>query len=260
MSPDPTTSSRPQRGSGRPAPLIYAHRGAQDVAPENTLAAFSQALSVGADGFELDVTRCKSGEIVVIHDDTVDRTTNGTGEVHALTLGELRALDAGSWFDAAFRGERIPLLSEALDLLGKKSRINVEIKGGQARGDRIERDVLDMVCERGLVTQTIISSFDPMILYRAKRTKPSVPCGLLYAPNMPRPLSQAWSRRAIRCDALHPHYSQLTSESVSRLHRAGYAINVWTVNEVEDMRRMVDWGVDAIITDHIVALQTVLAP
>jgi len=253
------SGDRSQTGNGKLPPLVYAHRGARDVAPENTLAAFSQSITAGADGVELDVTRCKSGEIVVIHDDTVDRTTDGAGQVHAMTLGELHALDAGSWFGAAFSGERIPLLSEALDLLRGKLRINVEIKSGQARGDRIERDVLEMIHERRLVDQTIISSFNPMIIYRAKRAAPDVPCGLLYAPDMWRPLAHAWARRIVRCDALHPHHAQLTGESVSRLQRAGYAINVWTVNEIDDMGRMVDWGVDGIITDHVTALRDLIA-
>ena len=231
-------------------PLIMAHRGAKDVAPENTLAAFGAALESGADAIELDITRCATGQIVVIHDDTVDRTTDGTGRVDALPYDALRRLDAGSWFDPGFSGERIPLLREVLDRFGHKLRLNIEIKGSSPRGDRLEQELADMLRRRDLVYTTIISSFNPMALWRMRRAAPEISRALLYAGDMPLPFREAWARHWLSPDALHPHYAMVDADYVKWAHDNGYRLNVWTVNEIEDIERMAGFGVDAIITDH----------
>jgi len=123
----------------RDQPLVIAHRGARDVAPENTLAAFRAAIDLDADGIELDVVRCATSEIVVLHDDSVDRTTDGSGLVQEIPLSALRELDAGAWFSDAFVDERIPLLQEVLDLIAPRFRINIEICAAMASSKRSPR-------------------------------------------------------------------------------------------------------------------------
>ncbi|NLG49687.1 MAG: glycerophosphodiester phosphodiesterase [Chloroflexi bacterium] len=239
-------------------PLVIAHRGARDVAPENTLAAFQAALDADADGIELDVTRCATGEIVVIHDDTLDRTTNGSGPVAQTSFCALRALDAGAWFAPQFAGERVPLLSEVLDLVGHRTRINIEIKGRDWKGDGIEVEIARMVRERGLEQEVIISSFNPTALVRMHRAAPELQRGLLYAPNMPAYLSPAWTRLLTHPEALHPYYAMMDAEAVRRAQSKGCRVNVWTVNAPQDMQQMIALGVDAIITDHPAQLREML--
>lgn len=239
-------------------PLIMAHRGAKDIAPENTLAAFQAACDLGADAIELDVTRCASGEIIVIHDDTVDRTTNGTGRVDELPWETLRTLDAGSWFDIRFQGERIPLLEEVLEHFGHRIRLNIEIKSRGWRSDGIEAEIATLLRRRGLVEHAIISSFSPMALWRMRYAASEIPRALLYAEEMPLPLRRAWARHWVAPHALHPHYSMVDAAYMAWARRKGYRVNVWTVNDPADMQRMADLGVDAIITDHVIEARRVL--
>ena len=241
-------------------PLVIAHRGASDVAPENTLAAFQAAIEADADGIELDVTRCATGEIVVIHDDTLDRTTNGSGPVSVIPFFSLRELDAGSWFGPDFADQRIPLLQEVLDLAGQRVKINIEIKSRGRRGDGIEEEIAAMIRARGLGKEVIISSFNPAALLRIKRVAPELPRGLLYSPGLPIPLARAWFRPLVKPDALHPHSSIVNDRYMRSAHRRGYQVNVWTVNSLTEMHRMIAAGVDGIITDHPARLRQLTSP
>ena len=238
-------------------PLVMAHRGAKDVAPENTLAAFLAAVELGADAIELDVTRCATGEIVVIHDDTVDRTTDGTGSVDALPIDALRALDAGSWFEPVFAGERVPLLEEVLDRMAGQLRLNIEIKR-QSAADGIEGEISHLLDGFGVAHDTIISSFDPLALWRMRRAAPELPRALLYADGMPLPLRRAWARHLVTPQALHPHFSMVDADYMAWARDKGYRVNVWTVNEPDDITRMAELGVDAIITDHVAETRRIL--
>jgi len=240
-------------------PLIFAHRGASDVAPENTMAAFRAALEAGADGVELDVTRCATGEIVVIHDDTVDRTTNGTGPVSAMPLFALRELDAGSWFSSQFAGERIPMLEEVLDwAVETKMRLNIEIKARNRKGDGIEEEVAGMIRRRNLESQVIVSSFNPLALKRTKQVAPELPCALLYAAGGPTLGKKPLARFFLQLEALHPHFAMVDEKFMRWAVRQGYKVNVWTVNEPTEMVRMIHLGVDGIITDHPSKLRQLL--
>ncbi len=240
-------------------PLNIAHRGARDSAPENTVAAFELALANGADGIELDVTRCRSGEIVVLHDDTVDRTTNGSGSVADLSYEALRELDAGSWFAERYAGEHIPLLTDVLDAVGGKLRINIEIKGRSFRSDGIEEEIAGLVRSRGLTDSVIISSFNPWALGRMKRVAPELPIALLYWGKSPVYLRRAQPRLWLRPQALHPERGLVNARYVSWAHRQGLRVNVWTVNEPSQMRCLIAYGVDGIITDRPALLARVLA-
>ena len=230
-----------------PRPLILAHRGASLEAPENTLAAFRQAIELGADGIELDVHLSGDGELVVIHDERVDRTTNGKGWVKDLTLSQLKSLDAGSWFDPAFKGERIPTLKEVIDLVsGRCKLINIEIKSGIVLYPGIEEKVLREVEAADLLGKVIMSSFNHFSLKTIKEINPNVKTGILYIEGLVDPWIYA---RHVPADALHPIFHAVTPEIVNGAHSAGLGVHVWTVDKPEDITRMSGYGVDAVITN-----------
>ena len=234
---------------GLPNPAVIAHRGASNEAPENTLAAFSRAVSLGADAVELDVALCKTGEPVVIHDDTVDRTTDGTGEVAELPLAALKDLDAGGWFDGAYRNERIPTIDEVFDAIGGQAFINIEIKNIRRPFDRTPAVVVDSVLRHGLTEKVFFSSFNPFALRSVRHRIPACPAGLLIVRGMSYRLAGSLSGLISGHDAVHPEQSDVSVESVRAAHRRGKAVFVYTVNDPADIRRMLDAGVDGIITD-----------
>ena len=229
--------------------IIFAHRGASAHAPENTLAAFQLALSQGADAVELDARLSADGQVVVIHDPTVDRTTNGHGRVAQLTLRELRSLDAGSFFSEKYRGEKIPLLEEIFEAVGKKMLINVELKNSAAPPDQLVEKVCALVEKQGLEKKIILSSFLASNLKKAKRLLPKAPRGLLTV----RGWKGAWARSFGFSfgdyAALHPYLTDVTKQQIVRVHRLKRRVHVWTVNKAEDMVRLNNWGVDGILTD-----------
>jgi glycerophosphoryl diester phosphodiesterase len=232
-----------------PSPLILAHRGASAHAPENTLAAFTLAMEQGADGIELDVKLTADGQVVVIHDATVDRTTGVQGRVKDLTLDELRSLEAGTFFSEKFKGEKIPTLEEVFDAVGKHAFINVELTNYNSPRDHLVEMVCMLVKKFGVQKSVLFSSFFASNLGRARSYLPEVPAGLLA---LGGPLG-AWARSFGfafgKYDALHPNLKDTTHEQVQRVHRLKKRIHVWTVNSEKDMRRMFGWGVDGIITD-----------
>ena len=243
----------------RTRPLNLAHRGASAYAPENTLAAFRLAAEMGADGIELDSKLSRDGRVVIVHDLTVDRTTDGSGRVSSLTLEELKRLDAGSKFAAEFVEERVPTLEETLYAIGDRLLINVELTNYASRNDGLERKVVDVIERRGLVERVMVSSFDPLSLRKVKRAASHIVCGLLVAPDMPVYLHRAWLARLIPgLDAHHPHHTMIDAALVRRLHRRSKRINTCTVNEELAMRRLVAIGVDGIMTDRPDALKGVV--
>lgn len=239
-------------------PLVYAHRGARDVAPENTLAAFRAAIAAGADGVECDITRCATGEIVIIHDDTLDRTTNGNGKVQDTPFNDLRRLDAGAWFVKAFAGECIPTLVELLDLAQNMIKVNIEIKGMSAKDDGIEVKVAEMVRRRSMQDSVIISSFNHWALKRMHQADAELGCALLYTLSSPKTALER-ELHILNLVAVHPVHTIIDQDYVDWAHQQGYLVNVWTVNELADMEKMILLGVDGIITDHPALLHRLLA-
>lgn len=232
-------------------PLVFGHRGAREVAPENTMAAFQKALALGADGIELDVMLSADGIPVVIHDYTLERTTNGRGRVAEHTLAQLRALDAGG-------GEPIPTLAEVLDAFGDSLRINIELKIASAADDGLVARVAQLVAERGLFDTVLISSFNPLALWRMRRADARLARGLLYAPGVPLYLRRAWVAPFLALDAMHPHFSMVDAVYMRWARRRGYHVNVWTVNDPGEMERLLDLGVDVLITDRPDIARTVV--
>ncbi len=231
-------------------PLNLAHRGASRVAPENTLVAFRRALEQGADGFELDVQLSRDRVPVVLHDEDLRRTTNGSGRVWEKTVAELKALDAGAWMDSRFVGERIPTLDEVFEAFGDQALYNIELKIFRLRGAEGVRAVVERVCRYGLADRVLLSSFNPLALRWAWRLAPEIPRGLLVGPELPLPLRRAWLAFLAPHQARHLHFRMIDERTVRWCQRRGYAVVAWTVNEVEEMHRLIRLGVAAIITDE----------
>jgi glycerophosphoryl diester phosphodiesterase len=231
-------------------PILFAHRGASAHAPENTLAAFDLALRHEADAFELDAKLSADGQVVVIHDQTVERTTDGKGDVRYMTLAALQELDAGSFFDIAFRGEHIPTLAQVFETFGHKTYINVELTNYASPDDDLPDRVVDLVKHNRLEKRVLFSSFNPRALLKVKRLIPDVPVGLLALPGRRGWWARSWlGRIVVPYDALHPESSDVTAGLVTSVHHRGHRVNVWTVNQPEEMQRLFALGVDGIFTD-----------
>lgn len=228
-------------------PLIIAHRGDSANAPENTLAAFRLAYKNDANGIELDVMLSADQQLVVIHDDTLDRTTNGHGQVGNMPLAALRGLDAGSWFKPEFKGEPIPLLDEVFAELGGKFLINVELKNYKTPKDKLPELVVALVKKHGLSNLVLLSSFNARNLPRAKSLAPEIRTGLLTLPGLLGLPMRGLLGRRFGADDLHPYYRDVSEKMVQSRHKLGQKVNVWTVNAPDDLRRMHALGVDMII-------------
>lgn len=231
-----------------PSPTVVAHRGDKVHAPENTLSAFKLAAEKGADAVEFDVKLTTDGQVIVLHDPTVDRTTDGTGNVAQLPLAALRDLDAGAWFSGQFRGEKIPTLDEVFETVGKRIHMNVELTNYSTPRDALVPKVVELVKKHGLESRVFFSSFFVRNLRKARLLLPEVPRGLLTMSG----LLGYWGRTfGWRGDyaALNPYLTDVNAGLVHRLHAAGKRLNVWTVNAEVDLKRMVGLGVDGIITD-----------
>jgi glycerophosphoryl diester phosphodiesterase len=239
-------------------PLNLAHKGASHEAPANTLAAFLLAQELGADGVELDVQLSRDGKVVVIHDDTVDATTDGHGPVREKTLAELKALDAGSLFDPVFAGQRIPTLQEVVDAVGQGLRINIELKTESAKDDGLAAAVVHLVEENDLLDRVVVSSFNPLALWRVRRLNPWIPLGMLYDEGLPFFLRRPWLRHLVRPAALHPEGAMVDAAYVRWARSRGYRVHTWTVDDPGRMWQLVQAGVDLIITNRPDVLRRVL--
>lgn len=232
-----------------PQPVIFGHRGASAHAPENTIAAFELALVQQADAIELDVKLSADGHVVVIHDSTVDRTTNGTGRVKDLSLSDLMALDAGSFFSEKFRGEKIPTLNEVFETVGKRTFINVELTNYDTRRDHLVEMVCMLVKKHQLQKRIMFSSFLASNLSKARSYLPDVPGGLLALNGLLGSWARSFGFVFGKYQALHPYLKDMTQQEALRVHRLNRRVHVWTVNDEQDMRRLFGWGVDGIFTD-----------
>lgn len=228
---------------------MIAHRGASRIAPENTLSAFRLAADMGADGIELDARLSADGAVVVLHDLTLDRTTNGTGNVSERSLTELKSLDAGAKFGAAFAAERIPILDEVFEEVGRRLLINVELKDYEKVFDRpLVEAVVRIVRHHGLERRVLLSSFVPFGLRMARRLAPEIPRALLLWAG-----EKEWMQFAVRrltpFEAYHPHEPMTDRHTIAAEHARGRRVNVWTVNDADRMRELLLLGADGLITD-----------
>ncbi len=231
-----------------PRPIIFAHRGASAHAPENTLASFKLALAQGADAIELDAKLSADAQVVVCHDPTLDRTTDGTGDLSKKTLAELRALDAGSSFSVKFKGEKIPLLEEVFESLGKKIFINVELTNYTTPHDALVEKVCALVIKHGLESSVLFSSFLASNLKKAFRLLPNVPRGLLARGGWRGAWARSFGFTFGDYAALHPYLSDVNAQQIQRVHKRKRRVHVWTVSETEAIKRLKDWGADGLFT------------
>lgn len=229
-------------------PWVFAHRGASAQAPENTLAAFRAGIAQGADGVELDVHLTADGRLCVIHDHELGRTTTGSGLVHDKSLERLKAEDAGQWFGPSFAGERLPELEEVLALFPQGYLINIEIKSGPVRYPGIGRKVAEAVGAWRAKHRYIISSFDHQVLAEVHQTEPALPLGLLfearlyslesYVKSLPYPVY-----------AVHVWHHLVDRELVEEAHKNGLLVLTYTVDNAHDLTRLVEAGVDGVISN-----------
>ena len=217
--------------------MAIAHRGASSYAPENTFAAFDLAIEMGARHLELDVHFSSDGHLVVIHDDTVDRTTDGSGPVTSRSLAALTALDAGAWFDPRFKGERIPTLGAVLERYWG-AHLHVELKGHSAG---LAQRAVDMVLSSGIATNVTITSFQKAKLEETRAYAPELPTGWLVGEVSDAVVAQA---RAMGLTQLCPRAGAVTPELVSRLHAEGLVLRAWGVATEDLMRQVVTAGAD----------------
>ena len=226
---------------------IFAHRGSKGTHPENTLASFKEAVRVGSDGIELDVHLTKDGHLVVIHDETVDRTTNGTGEIRNLTLAEIKELDAGSWVNATFAGEKIPTLEEVLLLLtelGFNGQLNIELKTDVIQYKGLVEKCLALQSAKDWPFAIVYSSFNPYTLVELKEANPSQEIGLLFE-------SKEWADKGdamLEKESYHPDLKLL--DWAIEWNRNQLPLRVWTVNEDTDINRCFELQIEAIFTDY----------
>ncbi len=233
---------------------VVAHRGASGHAPENTLAAFRCAVELGAQFIETDLHLSRDAHLVAIHDETLDRTTNGRGPVHSLTLAELRKLDAGSWFGPEFADERIPTLEEILRFAREHDVVfYLEIKPAGAWG--MEHALVGALRAAGESARALVLSFDPRMLMAVRRIEPLVMTGYLFS----RPFRDAVDR-ALGAGArqLAPRGDLVSRELIARARRSDLQVVTWTINEPAHLRALIAAGVDGIMTDYPDRLVNVL--
>ncbi|MGB6837413.1 MAG: glycerophosphodiester phosphodiesterase family protein [Dehalococcoidia bacterium] len=228
-------------------PFVISHAACKGHTPENTLLGVRRAIELGADGIEIDVHASRDGVPVLIHDDTVDRTTDGSGAVSQMTLARLQKLDAGD-------GERVPTLAETLDLTRGRVLLVMEVK--QAG---IERRVLRIVRDQKALNDCVVHSFNPQVVGRFRALEPALPAALLTAGLGVADWDQLFAfALSLNAQGLSVLFGKVDAELVRRAHRRKLTFYTWTVNEIDDMRRMRDCGVDAITTDYPDRLRTAL--
>jgi len=234
-------------------PLLIGHRGYPAKFPENTLASFEGAMQAGCDMIELDVTLTKDRKVVVIHDDTLDRTTTGKGPVRGHALAEIKALDAGSWFDARFASERVPELWEVTELTAGRCMLNIEIKESAFEAtyptDAIEHQVVRLVKTSGAMDRVIISSFDKRILERFAAM--DAPPAVAYISSHGADKRVLEMLVAMKAFSWHPLYKVLTLDQVDMLHSAGLKVFPWTINTRSEAEKLLALGVDGLICNEL---------
>jgi glycerophosphoryl diester phosphodiesterase len=244
---DRLTPSRFRREPDAP-PLIYAHRGASVAATENTMAAFRIAAEEGADGLELDVMRCASGEVVVFHDDDLRRLAGRPDEIRATRWETLRGVELVG-------AGRIPLFSEVLEATAPELRINVELKTAASplarlKDDGLASQVAELCARARAIDRVLVSSFDPLLLTRFQRVAPRIPVGLLFAADQSPPLKGGWLVPILKPAAVHPEAVLVDPARMRRWQAQGRAVNVWTVDDPGEIRALAAFGVDGIITNR----------
>lgn len=244
-----TGRASPQQFSRAGRPLVWAHRGASRAAPENTLAAFRLAAEVGADGIELDAQRCATGEVVVLHDESLGRTTGHAALLVETPWSTVRTLDAGARFSEKFRGERVPLLAEVLAQTPATLLVNVELKCDRADDRGLTAAAVAVVREARAEERVLFSSFNPLCLWRARALAPEVPRALLFEQDSSFPLRHALAAPALGAVSLHPEDVLATPAAIRSWRRRGYLVAPWTVDDPDRAQALGEAGATGIFTN-----------
>jgi glycerophosphoryl diester phosphodiesterase len=236
--------------------INYAHRGASGYYPENTMLAFEKGIELGCTGIETDVQMTKDGVLVLIHDEYVNRTTDGTGLVKDYTFAELSKLDAGSFMDKTFSSCRIPSVEELILLVRNKDIIvNFEIKSGMVMYENIEKSLIEMIYKHKLQEKVILSSFNHYSMVACKQISKDIKTGLLYMEGLYKPEQYC---SYVGSDALHPYYPAINGDVVRDSHEAGTLVNPFTINDEKTMKYLLSIGVDGIITNYPDKLKSII--
>lgn len=237
-----------------PRPLLFAHRGCSFLAPENTMEAFSLAKRLGAPGLELDIHRCKSGQLVVLHDDTLLRTTGLNRHIEECTWDELEDLDAGSWFDKGFSHCRLPMLQEVLETFLPDLYIDIELKTRRTSGDPLPEALAEMLASFGRRAEghITVSSFNPLALRSFKKYAPQIPTAVIWCddPELPSYLHHGEGRWLSGCDYLKPIHHKVNRTFSLMLGKLGRRpIVPWTVDDPDLARKLLDKSCAGLITN-----------
>jgi glycerophosphoryl diester phosphodiesterase len=232
--------------------IVTAHRGASSVAPENTISAMAAAVEAGADYAELDVRLASDGQVVLMHDGTIDRTTNGTGDLWDYSLAALRELEAGAWFSEEFAGEPIPTLEEVIRFARGRLKLNIEIKTSREE-PTIAAAVVEIIRSEECGDACIITSFSRDVVEEVKRIAPEIRTGFIFGGDYPDDVFDGdW-------EILSCHHEVVDSTFVARAIEGGKSVHVWTVDERDLMLRLIALGVDGIISNRPALLREVIA-
>ncbi|HEX2923127.1 MAG TPA: glycerophosphodiester phosphodiesterase [Chloroflexota bacterium] len=235
------------RSALRGRPLVIAHRGASGEAPENSMAAFQLAIEQGADLIETDVHLTADGQLVAIHDHSLDRTTDGHGLVREHTLAQIKSLDSGAWFAPSFSGQKVLTLDELLAWAANRIPVAIEIKNGPIYYEGIEERVVETIRRHGMERSAMVISFDHAAVKRLKRLSGEVLGGVLFAGTPMRASNLAIEAEA---EAILPNWASITPEMVADAHDRGLAVSTWVTDETAEMRWVLAHGVDAIATNR----------
>lgn len=231
-------------------PWFIAHRGYRAKYPENTLVAFQAALDAGVQMIELDVVLSRDRKLVVIHDATLERTTNGEGKVSGHTLEQLKQLDAGGWFHPRFAGERLPELSEVLDLADGQVLINIEIKPHAYEPhhplDAVERQIVELICRRKISDRVLISSFDLSLLQHIATIDHAPALGLISRNPANKHILEKCKQ--LKVVSWHPNHQILTREQVQTMHAHDIRVFPYNADTSEDIARVLEMEVDGVIS------------
>ncbi|MDM5297355.1 glycerophosphodiester phosphodiesterase family protein [Bacillus pumilus] len=228
---------------------IIAHRGSSSAAPENTIAAFDLAVQQGADYIELDVQLTMDQQVVVIHDETVDRTTDGSGPVKGYTLHQLKKLDAGSWFDSRYTHERIPTLQEILERYSQRIGILIEIKHPK-RQIGIEKEVVDIMKRFSYSRHIMVQSFDDTALQRIKTYSPSLRTAYIIKPSVIKLAKRKLAAYSTFADCLNMKKTMINRYWINRIHSFRMDVFIWTIKDQQTANRLKKYPIDGVVTDH----------
>jgi glycerophosphoryl diester phosphodiesterase len=231
---------------------VIAHRGASRAAPENTLSAMKRAIEFGADYAECDVSQTKDGEIVLFHDEEMERTTGKEGMIWDYTLSELKELEVGSWFKEEFKGEPIPTLREVVQLVKGRIKLNIEVKGS-AKDPESAQKVVDIIRSEGIEKQCMVTSFEKSVILKVKEIAPDLITGFIFDEEYPADIFEGnWEYVCCKRTIVDKAF-------VKEAHQKGKKIFIWTVNHPAEMKKFVSLGVDGIITDVPDVLREILS-